>query len=103
MFSPRMAGLTLFVIGGLLLSTTGCQQESQPAYQDVTVEVSGMTCVKGCAPRAEKALASLPWVKNVKVDFERKRATFAAETERFDESAISKVLTEEGFVGKVLK
>ena len=59
--------------------------------------------MKGCAPRAQKALASLPWVKNVKIDFERKQATFAAEVARFDESAIAKVLEDEGFKGKLLR
>ena len=59
--------------------------------------------MKGCAPRAQKALASLPWAKNVKVEFEAKLATFNAEITRFDEAAILTVLKEEGFEGKVLK
>jgi copper chaperone CopZ len=58
--------------------------------------------VKGCAPRAQKALASLPWAKDVKVDFDRKKATFTAERNRYDESAILKVLQDEGFEGKIV-
>jgi len=59
--------------------------------------------VKGCAPRAQKALASLPWAKDVKVDFNRKKATLTAARERFDENAILKVLQDEGFEGKIVK
>jgi copper chaperone CopZ len=49
------------------------------------------------------ALASLPWVKNVQVDFDRKQATFTAETAKYDENAIVRVLDEAGFGGKVIK
>jgi len=45
----------------------------------------------------------LPWAKNVKVDFDSKKATFTAEKARYDESAILKVLTDEGFEGKILR
>jgi hypothetical protein len=44
----------------------------------------------------------LPWAKDVKVDFDRKKATFIAERERYDESAILKVLQDEGFEGKIV-
>jgi copper chaperone CopZ len=44
----------------------------------------------------------LPWAKDVKVDFDRKKATFTAEKARFDESAILKVLQDEGFEGKIV-
>jgi len=57
----------------------------------------------GCAPRAQKALASLPWAKDVKVNFDQKKATFTAERARHDESAILKVLKDEGFEGKLSK
>jgi copper chaperone CopZ len=49
------------------------------------------------------ALATLPWVKNVQVDFDRKRATFTAETARYDEAAIIRVLENEGFGAKIAK
>ena len=49
------------------------------------------------------ALATLPWAKNVQVNFERKQATFTAETERYDEAAIIAALEKEGFGGKVVK
>jgi copper chaperone CopZ len=45
----------------------------------------------------------LPWAKNVKVDFESKQATLSAESARYDERAMLKVLEDEGFEGKVLK
>jgi hypothetical protein len=59
--------------------------------------------VKGCAPRALKALVSLPWAKDVKVDFDTRKATFKAESRRYDEGAVLQVLKEEGFEGKILK
>ena len=49
------------------------------------------------------ALATLPWAKDVKVDFEKKQGTFVAETARYDEAAILKALKDEGFEGKVLR
>ena len=58
--------------------------------------------MKCCAPRAQKALASLPWAKDVKVDFDRKKATFTAERARYDESVILKALQDEGFEGKIV-
>jgi len=45
----------------------------------------------------------LPWAKDVKVDFDKKQASFTAETERYDEAAIVAALEKEGFGGKVLK
>ena len=49
------------------------------------------------------ALATLPWVKNVQVDFDTKQATFTAEAGKMDEAAISRALKDEGFEGKVKK
>lgn len=108
--SQRLASIASLVIVGALFMAAGCKQESpsepggatSSAFQEVTIEVSGMTCVKGCAPRAQKALASLPWAKDVKVNFDRKKATFTAERARYDENAILKVLQDEGFEGKIV-
>ena len=103
---PRWTSVALFLFAILLLAN-GCRHEVTPAqttdYQDVTIEVSNMACAEGCAPRAKEALASLPWAKDVKVDFETKKATFKAEAARYDENAIIKALTDEGFEGKILK
>jgi len=49
--SQALAGLTLLLFAGVLFVATGCKQESPPepggekqsAYQEVTVEISGMT------------------------------------------------------------
>ncbi len=57
----------------------------------------------GCAPRVREALATLPWAKNVQVDFDRKRATFVAEAASYDEAAIIAALEKEGFGGSVVK
>jgi hypothetical protein len=43
----------------------------------------------------------LPWAKDVKVDFDKKQGVFNAETARYDEQAILKVLKDEGFEGKI--
>jgi len=45
----------------------------------------------------------LPWAKNVKIDFDTKKATFTAEKARYDEDAIVKALTDEGFEGRFLR
>ena len=49
------------------------------------------------------ALATLPWAKNVQVNFDRKQATFTAETERYDEAEIARVLKDAGFGLKAAK
>ena len=50
-----------------------------------------------------EALSSLPWAKDVQVNYDRKQATFTAEGDRYDEAAIIRVLKEAGFGGRVLK
>ena len=92
------------------LATTGCQKESasEPtgssiATRQVTVDVTGMSCAEGCAPRARDALATLPWAKDVKIEFQRKQATFVADTAQYDESAIIAALEKEGFGGSIAK
>lgn len=103
---PRWTSVALFLFAILVLAN-GCRQPDAATatadYQEVTIEVSNMACAEGCAPRAKEALTSLPWAKDVKVDFETKKATFKAEAARYDEDAIIKVLTDEGFEGKILK
>ena len=47
----------------------------------------------------QKALESLPWVKNVEVDGESKKATFLADPERYDEKTIVRVLAKAGYAG----
>jgi copper chaperone CopZ len=49
------------------------------------------------------ALATLPWAKNVQVNFDRKQATFTADTEQYDEAAIIAALKKEGFGGTIKK
>ena len=50
-----------------------------------------------------EALATLPWVKNVQVDYDKKQAAFTAESARYDEAAIIRVLKDEGFGAKIAK
>ena len=107
-YLPKM----LFVLSILLVTViAGCQNQidsptkETPTAQskEVTVEITGMSCEKGCAPRARDALATLPWAKDVQVHFDRKQATFVAETARYDESAIIAALEKDGFGGTVVK
>jgi len=50
-----------------------------------------------------KALSSLPWVRQVQVDFDRKRVTITADAGKYDEKAIIKALEKEGFKSEVAK
>jgi copper chaperone CopZ len=50
-----------------------------------------------------KALATLPWVKDIQVNFDTKQATFSAEAGKLDEAAIKKALEAGGFEGKLKK
>ena len=103
-FSPIVVFLVLILgVVGCKEQTTGSSAKDYAKTKEVTVEISGMSCAKGCAPRARDAIASLPWAKDVKVDFEKKRGTFVAEVARFDGAALLKALSDEGFEGKVLK
>lgn len=101
------AKLGWFCVAMFLGAVAGCDQ--QPGSSDtgkskqVIVEVSGMTCSEGCAPRAREALAALPWAKEVSVSFNKKQATLVAESEQFDEDAIVRVLKDAGFDGKILR
>ena len=85
----------------------GCQSQnatpSESEFQEVTVEVLGMACSEGCAPRAKEAIESIPWTKNVKVNFEAKKATLKAEKSRYDEKALVKALQDAEFEAKILK
>jgi copper chaperone CopZ len=52
----------------------------------------------------QKALESLPWAKQVQIDFANRQATFRADPAQYDENAIVRALDEAGFAGsKVLK
>jgi hypothetical protein len=50
-----------------------------------------------------KALTSLPWVRQVQVDFARQQAVVTVLAEKYDRAALLKVLARQGYDGKVLK
>jgi copper chaperone CopZ len=50
-----------------------------------------------------KALTSLPWVRQVQVNFDAKQAIVTVEATKYDEKAILKVLEKAGYGGKVTK
>jgi copper chaperone CopZ len=50
-----------------------------------------------------QALESLPWVRKVQVNFEKKEAVVTAEADRYDEKALLKSLAKTGYKGKVVK
>jgi copper chaperone CopZ len=105
MFNPVLTRVGFVFALVLFAGIVGCQPQgdSTASTKDVTVEITGMSCAKGCAPRARDALAKLPWATNVKVDFDKKLGTFVAETAAYDEQAILKALKDEDFEGKILK
>lgn len=50
----------------------------------------------------QKALQSLPWVRKVEVNFEKKQAAVTADPAKYDEKQMLKALAKEGFEAKVL-
>ena len=56
-----------------------------------------------CPPRVRKALTSLPWVREAKVDYDKKQAIVTAEADKYDEKAMLKALEKAGYGGKVVK
>jgi len=111
----RFSLLAVTVAAALMLGCSGGgDPTSQPAPATtgggetvdttaVVLEVSGMSCAHNCAPRAERALASLPGVANAKVDFTSKTATCELEEgAEFDAVAAMEALTAEGFEGKLV-
>jgi len=50
-----------------------------------------------------KALTSLPWVREAKVDYDKKQAIVTAEADKYDEKAMLKALEKAGYGGKVVK
>jgi len=50
-----------------------------------------------------EALGTLPWVKQVELDYGKKQATVTIEPEKLDENALIQVLEQKGFGGTVLK
>ena len=50
-----------------------------------------------------KALTSLPWVRQVQVNFATKQATVTTNVANYDEKAMLEALEAAGFGGKVMK
>jgi hypothetical protein len=51
----------------------------------------------------QKALASLPWVRQVQVNYSQKQAVVVAEADKVDEPALVKALQQAGYGGRVVK
>jgi len=49
------------------------------------------------------ALASLPWVRQAKVDFPKQQASVTVVADKYDHKVLIKTLEKEGFQAKVLK
>lgn len=76
--------------------------EPAGAMSLVAISVSGMTC-NDCVAKVQKALAALPGVRQVQVDFGRKLAVVTAAAEKCDAQSLLKALDQAGYGGKVLK
>jgi copper chaperone CopZ len=50
-----------------------------------------------------KALTSLPWVRQVQVNFDKKQAIVSADAARYDEKAMLKALEDAGYGGRVVE
>lgn len=50
-----------------------------------------------------RALTSLPWVRQVQVNFDKKQAIVTADGDRYDEKALLKVLENAGYGGRIVK
>ena len=57
----------------------------------------------GCPAGVRKALTSLPWVRQVQVNFDTKQAIVTADAARYDEKAMLEALEAAGFGGKVVQ
>lgn len=50
-----------------------------------------------------EALATLPWVRQVEVDFDQQQATVTVVAAQYDEKSLLRVLEKEGYRAKVVK
>ena len=57
----------------------------------------------GCPAGIRRALTSLPWVRQVRVNFDTKQATVTAGTANYDEKAMLEALADAGYGGEVVK
>jgi copper chaperone CopZ len=107
MFRQPLAGLALLV-------AVGCSTADPPAVESstavpdsaaslgmttVTFQVPTMTCPVGCPPAVRDALAALPGVTNVEVDFSSRTATCSVDQSRFDPDAAIQALAGANFDG----
>ncbi len=49
-----------------------------------------------------KALETLPWVRQVQVNFDKQQAVVTADAAKYDEKALLRALEKAGYGGKVL-
>jgi len=68
----------------------------------VKLAVSGMSCA-ACAAKVQKALASVPGVKQAQVDLGKQQAVVAVEAAKCDEQALVKAVEKAGYGAKVMK
>ena len=91
----------LFALGMISCDQGGTPAESSgtpaapPGTEAVTLTVTGMDCPHGCAPRVQKALAGVPGVRMVKVDYGKKEAVLTVEKGKFDPRAARDALQAE--------
>ena len=49
-----------------------------------------------------KALTTLPWVRHVQIDYDRKQAIVTVLADKYDGDALVKALEKGGFAGKLM-
>jgi len=70
--------------------------------QRITLAITGMHC-DDCADKVRKAIASMPGVKQVLVDLDRREALVVVEAGKFDERAVQAAVQEAGYGAKRAK
>lgn len=68
----------------------------------VKLAVSGMSCA-ACVSKVQKAITSVPGVKQVQVDLAKQQAIVTVEADKCDEPALVKAVEKAGYGAKVMK
>ena len=112
----KISTLSLLLV---LVATVGCSPPSDSGSgsgnttdsasaapidgEQVTVAISGMTWAVGWEPKAIKALAAVPGVRNVKLDFAAKTAVLTFDEGKRNDEAVLAALKNVNFGGEIKK
>lgn len=69
----------------------------------VKMNITGMMCGDSCPPDVKQALARVPGVYHIKVDFETKSATMDIDAGKVDEKLLVAALRDSHYDGSIVK